>query len=158
MLNPFGPYRPDNDDDDWEWEPRMQWCFGPRPWGMFFRGLPCLETFTMDFDATEDRREAMGELVERAVREWRFPLGDDGPFMYLSAEGSPVEKTSWRGPLVINDWGITRLFCYPCDSFVTPEDGVGEAAMDEARVRATCPLCYTRMLLREKMYGDRMYT
>ncbi|ETS76096.1 hypothetical protein PFICI_11483 [Pestalotiopsis fici W106-1] len=72
--------------------------FSPRAWGLAFQHLRCLETLTIDFETAEDQRQELDRIVEWAVG-WKLPLapGLFGRPRFLSAQGRPVEKMSWRG-------------------------------------------------------------
>lgn len=137
----FGRGEPPPETSDAEWEPPVTW--GAVAWAEVFRYLPSLRSVTMDFDADGEQREAMGKVVEWAARVWRFPLGPrpDG-FTYLSAQGNPVEKTSWRGPP-----------CFPRECGECPEgheQGIGPGG--------ECPWSVREIVLLEKGLGARRYS
>lgn len=109
----YGHGEPPQESPDAEWRPSLQWCNGI--WPEAFRRLPNLKRVTIDFDEYPDERQSMGKLVEWASRVWLIPLGPRRDhFMYLSARGNPVRKTSWRAPIYCRpltvhdrdtDWG-----------------------------------------------------
>src|SRR5690606_23217030 len=51
------------------------------------------------FHTGTETTKVLGEMVRLTSNTWRFPLGPrpDG-FTYVSAQGNPVRKMSWRGP------------------------------------------------------------
>ncbi|SPN99054.1 uncharacterized protein DNG_02093 [Cephalotrichum gorgonifer] len=133
----FGSGPPPPESPDAEWEPPVQW--NEHAWAESFRYLPRLKTLIMDFDTDPSGVSDMRELAEWASRVWRFPLGPrpDG-FTYLSVQGNPVEKMSWRGtPCFNRPWYM--------HSQTQPEDT--EEAWSADRIH-----------LLEKGYGERMYT
>jgi hypothetical protein len=101
--------------------------------------MPRLQTFTMDFDAVEYRKEEVEDIVDFATRAWRFPLGprEDGK-TYLSAEGNPVEKTSWRGMPA-----HMPVTCATCTRYFP---------------RCQCPWSRDRKFLLQNGLGPRIYT
>ncbi|KLU91646.1 hypothetical protein MAPG_10164 [Magnaporthiopsis poae ATCC 64411] len=104
----------------WSWK-RPRWAppeanftqnrTGCQPnWAREFINMPRLKTFAMDFDAPEHRRDELAKIVEWAARAWRMPLNPNhAGYHYLSADGNPVSKTSWRG--TIHDWPSTCSVC-----------------------------------------------
>ena len=127
------------------WAPPVYFGLG---WGLAFRYLPNLKSLVMDFDATDNIRADMETLVEWAVRTWRFPLGPNRPdgMHYLSTEGNPVQKTSWRG--LPAHWPVS---C-PSDDGSFHDDG------EYVHTRRGCGSCRRRSLLTEHGHGPRMYT
>ncbi|KAH8844145.1 hypothetical protein MCOR27_011254 [Pyricularia oryzae] len=83
-------------------------------WGREFVNMPCIKTFTMDFDATQDKRDQLAAIVEWAVRTWRFPLNPaHGGHHYLAADESSVKRKSWRGTAGDWDWLGPCATCRP---------------------------------------------
>ncbi|KAL8359078.1 hypothetical protein RB598_007781 [Gaeumannomyces tritici] len=72
------------------------------PWGRKFVNLPELRTLIIDFDIDQHHREEMGTIVEWAARVWQLPLNPktNGGYHYLSADGNPIEKITWRGSFI----------------------------------------------------------
>ncbi|KAL8366608.1 hypothetical protein RB595_010460 [Gaeumannomyces hyphopodioides] len=72
------------------------------PWGRKFVNLPELRTLTIDFDIDQYRRKKMDAIVEWAARVWQLPLNPNinGGYHYLSADGNPIEKMTWRGSYI----------------------------------------------------------
>lgn len=95
-------------------------------WGLLFLRMPKLQTLTIEFETSEDKKSEMEAIVNWAHQHWRFPVlrrlsGDDrDPFTFdhlqrchserpvdlspwsqdlevLSAADEPVQKSSWRG-------------------------------------------------------------
>lgn len=95
-------------------------------WGLLFLRMPKLQTLTIEFETSEDKKSEMETIVNWAHQHWRFPVlrrlsGDDrDPYTFghlqrchnqhpvdlspwsqdlevLSAADEPVQKTSWRG-------------------------------------------------------------
>lgn len=95
-------------------------------WGLLFLRMLKLQTLTIDFETSEDKKNEMEHIVAWAHQHWRFPVlrrlsGDDrDPFTFdhlqrcheerptnlsswsqdlevLSAADEPVQKSSWRG-------------------------------------------------------------
>ena len=138
----FGRGEAPPETPDAEWEPPVRW--GAFAWADVFRYLPSLRTFTMDFDGNARTQPGVGRIAEWAARVWRFPLGprpDD--FTYLSAQGSVVERTSWRGP---------PCFPLPCNHC---PDGHHEQGLGE---HGECPWSATQIVLLEKGVGERMHS
>ncbi|TLD21171.1 hypothetical protein PspLS_09310 [Pyricularia sp. CBS 133598] len=88
--------------------------FPDQSWALAFAQLPSLEKLTIDFETTPDKQEEMDVIVDWAVRDWIFPMyvpwrrdsrlprldeqdGGEARERFLSASGSSVHKTSWRG-------------------------------------------------------------
>ncbi|KAK6206422.1 hypothetical protein LQW54_007715 [Pestalotiopsis sp. IQ-011] len=72
--------------------------FSPRAWGLAFQHLPNLKTLAMDFETAENQRHELDRIVGWAVG-WRLPLAPNpgGRPRFLSTQGRPVDKMSWRG-------------------------------------------------------------
>lgn len=95
-------------------------------WGLLFLQMPKLQTLSIDFETSEDKKSEMETIVDWAHQHWRFPVlrrlaGDSrdpfsreslrrGRFVRpvslaswsedletLTAADEPVQKTSWRG-------------------------------------------------------------
>lgn len=95
-------------------------------WGLLFLRMPKLQTLTIEFETSEDKKSEMETIVNWAHQHWRFPVlrrlsGDDrDPYTFdhlqrchrehpvnlspwsqdlevLSAADEPVQKSSWRG-------------------------------------------------------------
>ncbi|KAI0465778.1 hypothetical protein F4859DRAFT_345020 [Xylaria cf. heliscus] len=62
-------------------------------WGRAFSQIPKLKSLTIDFETAANKRDEMGAIVAWALG-WRFPLPGG---RYLSTEGRPASKISWRG-------------------------------------------------------------
>ncbi|KAL1845354.1 hypothetical protein Daus18300_014562 [Diaporthe australafricana] len=100
----------------------QQW----RCWGLLFLRMTNLQTLSIDFETSEDKKSEMETIVDWAHQHWRFPVlrrlsGDArDPFTIeqlrskghecpvdlapwsqdldvLTAADQPVQKTSWRG-------------------------------------------------------------
>ncbi|KAF5025818.1 hypothetical protein F66182_2151 [Fusarium sp. NRRL 66182] len=70
-----------------------------RHWGAWGEGLsmiPNLSRLTIDFEDTESWFAQLLSLSEWAQRVWTFRLGGRMKGYYLSAQGNPVKKSSWR--------------------------------------------------------------
>lgn len=81
-------------------------------WGKFFATCIRLRTFTLVIDALEEFKDAMEQHVQWASRTWQLPLNpnNNGGYQYLSADGNPIQRTSWRGPNIY--W---LKHCVKCD-------------------------------------------
>lgn len=102
MLSLCSSLETPQESPDAEWELPVEWSYGTRwgfgMWAEAFRYLPSLKSVTIDFHTRTERTKVLEGMVWLASNTWRFPLGprpDD--FTYLSAQGNPVRKTSWRG-------------------------------------------------------------
>ncbi|KAJ1331593.1 hypothetical protein MN608_05053 [Microdochium nivale] len=134
--------------------------FEHKSWGLAFREMTNLKTLTMDFETAEDKKEELDRIVEWSIK-WRFPLapslsqpsgqhnvapggegitsGEHNFRRYLSAEGQPVEKMSWRGTR-----GYWSMRCAACPQ--------GQRMANEA-----CPGCQERQRLEIHGLGPRLY-
>lgn len=120
----------------------MEW--GRYAWAESFRHLPSLRTLVIDFDTVGGRRYDVEEWAEWASRVWRFPLGPrPDEFTYLSAQGNPVGKVSWRG---------APCFLRPCTRCV------GLHAQALGADGEECPWSAGQISLIEKGYGERVYS
>ncbi|KLU90324.1 hypothetical protein MAPG_09288 [Magnaporthiopsis poae ATCC 64411] len=136
--------------------------FRSRSWALAFTRLPALERLTIDFETTTHRRDEMQALVDWAVRDWVFPMSApwhvranqgraakppgfwvDADEVFLSAEGSPVLKSSWRGS------GPQYGLYYSCPAKDHPQHlgPVNETG---------CAECRRRRRRRERDIGPRM--
>lgn len=112
--------------------------FPARSWALAFAQLPSLEKLTIDFETAPDKREEMDLIVDWAVRDWIFPMyvpwrhdsklleldelddGGEARERFLSAAGSSVHKTSWRGlpqhysPLCPDPKHVSSSECASC--------------------------------------------
>ncbi|SPO06215.1 related to long-chain fatty-acid-CoA ligase [Cephalotrichum gorgonifer] len=96
----FGRGPPPPESPDTDWTPPIH--PSAHTWFLqYYQRFPSLKTLTIDFVAREGERDKIAAVVDLASRVWRFPLRPyrGGEFAYyLSAQGNPVELTSWRGP------------------------------------------------------------
>ena len=117
--------------------------FGCDSWGLAFRWMPKLETLAIELETAEHQKCELEPIVEWAARTWRFPLGPKRKdnCTYLSAQGNPVEKMSWRGTSA--QWPDR---CPSCRSYWVYHQ------QDE------CPSCQRFNLLRRKKVGPRLYS
>ncbi|KAM0438793.1 hypothetical protein ACHAPT_001552 [Fusarium lateritium] len=127
---------------------------GERTWGEQLSMIPNLKRLTMDFEFSEDQFHRLKELAEWAQRVWTFRLGGQMKGYYLSAEGNPIKRTSWRG--LTPHMGATCICpnedC-PNKSSESEEDGSDESGELE---RPEC--CAETYKLMEHGFGPRMYT
>lgn len=140
----FGHGPPALEAPDAEWEPPVAW--GNNSWADLFRYLPRLRILLIDFETHEEMRRIVKERTEWAARVWRFPLWSGRPdgCTYLSAQGNPVWKTSWRG---CADQFSSR--CPHCRDWVAPHHTVPNVCM--------CNYAGDRLQLYERDLGPRMY-
>lgn len=95
-------------------------------WGLLFLRMLKLQTLTIDFETSEDKKSEMETIVDWAHQHWRFPVlrrlsgNERDPYTFdhlqrchsdrpvdlspwsqdmevLSAADEPVQKSSWRG-------------------------------------------------------------
>ncbi|KAH7136494.1 hypothetical protein EDB81DRAFT_802335 [Dactylonectria macrodidyma] len=125
--------------------PALSFSNGPRSphgaWGAALSRFPRLMRFTIDFEYNEEKFENLLELAEWAHRVWRFRLGGHMKGYYLTTEGIPIKKTSWRG--------LSTSWTSPQRAHNGREHKPGRA------IPATC--CGNRGDLLKHGIGPRMY-
>lgn len=62
-------------------------------WGRYFNYLHGLETFELELETVEGKRDELDEIVLRAA-DWRFPLGDGNALVMNRAK---TKRTGWLG-------------------------------------------------------------
>ncbi|KAI6372098.1 hypothetical protein MCOR25_003833 [Pyricularia grisea] len=124
-------------------------------WGREFLNMPCIKTFTMDFDTTQDKRDQLAAIVEWAVRTWRFPLNPahGGGHHYLAAEEASVTKRSWRGTAGDWDWLGPCATCRP-----RVEGTAGEETAREVSELCLIPVHANIVSKFRRGLGPRMYS
>ncbi|KAK3290388.1 uncharacterized protein B0H64DRAFT_57366 [Chaetomium fimeti] len=140
----FGYGPPPEESPDAEWEPPVVW--GDESWADVFLHMPRIKCLVIDFDAYEETWDRDKERVEWAVRVWRFPLWSprsDG-CTYLSAQGHPVRKMSWRGCADHFPPVCSRCSGTLDPNFMTP--------------RCMCEYADEHLKLLERGLGPRIYT
>ncbi|TLS23114.1 uncharacterized protein PpBr36_06631 [Pyricularia pennisetigena] len=123
-------------------------------WGREFVNMPCIKTFTMDFDTTQDKRDQLAAIVEWAVRTWRFPLNPaHSDHHYLAAEEASVTRRSWRGTAGDWDWLGPCATCRP-----RAEGTAGDQPAGEAPELCSIPV-HARIVSKfRRGLGPRMYS
>ncbi|KAJ4228913.1 hypothetical protein NW759_003633 [Fusarium solani] len=183
QLTPYGDGRDLGDDDDWQlMEEHMQLEeehgqgrapippipytrreseYGELTWGESLSMMPNLKRLTMDFEYSEDQFEALKELAEWAQRVWTFRLGGKMKGYYLSAEGTPIKRISWRGltphmggKIICPNEDCPKEF-RGSDDYSFDEDNSDEDGWYDDERPECCAETYERM---EYGFGPRMYT
>lgn len=130
-------------------------CFKAGMWAREFLNMPCIRSFTMDFDTTQDKREQLAAIVEWAVRTWRFPLNPaHGRYHYLAAEESSVRRTSWRGTAADWDWLGPCASCSPRSA----QAAGGEESMGQVPEPCSIPTHANIMHKFQRDLGPRIYS
>uniref|UniRef100_L7IUV7 F-box domain-containing protein n=1 Tax=Pyricularia oryzae (strain P131) TaxID=1143193 RepID=L7IUV7_PYRO1 len=103
-------------------------------WAREFVNMPHIRTLTMDFHCDQTQRIPYEAWIEEVViKTWRFPLNPKHHqgYHYLSAEGNPVRKLSWRGAEghvenICTECGADRVLCHNdadwCQSYKLVEE------------------------------------
>jgi hypothetical protein len=74
-------------------------------WGGAFTHLSGLKELDIEFETSDDKREELVAIVERA-KGWKFPLRNGRA---LSSEGWEVRETNWQSPK--NFWSAICPYC-----------------------------------------------
>ncbi|CAM1511203.1 Fc.00g087160.m01.CDS01 [Cosmosporella sp. VM-42] len=120
-------------------------------WGDSLSWFPNLKTLTMDFEYSEDKFYDLHDLAHWAQRVWTFRLGGTMKGYYLSAEGSPVKKSSWRG--LATHWSKE---C-PCQSVVTSYETDLSDSEEDYDWHTPGECCARREELKALGIGPKMY-
>ncbi|KAH7160263.1 hypothetical protein B0J13DRAFT_125448 [Dactylonectria estremocensis] len=125
--------------------PALPFTNGPRSphgaWGAALSRYPRLMRFTIDFEYNEDKFDNLLEVAEWAHRVWRFRLGGNMKGYYLTTDGIPIKKSSWRA--LSTSWTSSQRI-HNCREH-----------NEDRNTPATC--CANRSDLLNQGIGPRMY-
>ncbi|KLU86256.1 hypothetical protein MAPG_05272 [Magnaporthiopsis poae ATCC 64411] len=123
--------------------PAGEHCSYPlRSWPRELVNMPRIQTLTLDFHCNEGQRPNFEAWLDTAVQSWNFPLNPKHQgYHYLSAQGNPIRKLSWRASVNYVGW-----LCEECSRTMELEGRDG---------------CESHSAVRDKLtkgFGPRMYT
>lgn len=116
-------------------------------WAREFVNYPSIQTLAMNFHCPESQRDHFEAIIDYVVDTWRFPLNPHhAGYHYLSAEGNPLGKMSWRGQV-----GPWEEHCLDCGKPLL-------AALHGDAEAVACPTHAANLDKVSKLIGQRMYT